>query len=87
MSGFYDGMSPDEAGNIEYSARLIFDLRENRDQLLNKYAVSDVDELRKKILAGEVGEHPAYEDYLSIQILLDTRESIRQELQTFLQEI
>ena len=87
MSGFYNGMSPDEAGTIEHSARLVFDLRENRDQLLNKYAVADVDALKEKILAGEVGEHPAYEDYLSIRILLDTRETIRRELQVFLQEL
>lgn len=72
---------------IERATNLIYELREGRDQILQKYEVTDVEQFREKIVSGEQEEHPAYEDYLGLQILLSTRESIRKEIKAFLQEL
>ncbi len=72
---------------IDRATNLIYELREGRDQILKKYEVSDAEQLKDKIFTGKLEEHPAYEDYLGLQILLSTRESIRKEIKDFLQEL
>ncbi len=72
---------------IDRATNLIYELREGRDQILKKYEVSEVEQLKDKIFTGKLEEHPAYEDYLGLQILLSTRESIRKEIKDFLQEL
>ncbi len=72
---------------IARATELIYELRESRDQILKKYEVADVEEFRDKVLTGELEEHPAYEDYLGLQILLSTHKSIREEIKTSLQEL
>ncbi|GEM_PF-6383481 len=72
---------------IERATSLIYELREGRDQILKKYEVSDAEQFKDKIFTGALEEHPAYEDYLGFKILLSTRESIREEIKAFLQEL
>jgi len=72
---------------IDRATNLIYELRESRDQILRKYKVTDVEQFKNRIVAGELEEHPAYEDYLGLQILLSTYESIRKEVKSFLQEL
>ncbi len=87
MVNFMVDVSVEAEVMIDRATNLIYELREGRNQILKKYEVSDAEQLRDKIFAGELEEHPAYEDYLGLQILLSTRESIRKEIKDFLQEL
>lgn len=84
MPAFYDNLDPEDAAQMEQLARLIFDFRASRDSLLKQYGVVDASALLQKILSGEIAEHPAYEHYLSLKILDDLREALRDELRDFL---
>lgn len=84
MPAFYDNLDPEDAAQMEQLARLIFDFRASRDGLLKQYGVVDASALLQRILSGEIAEHPAYEHYLSLNILDDLREALRDELRDFL---
>lgn len=77
MASFYDDIEPDDAQQLEQLARLIFELRENRDVILRTSGAADEIELLERIYNGTVPEHPSYEQYLSARILADTRETVR----------
>jgi hypothetical protein len=49
--------------------------------------VQDERALLQKIATGEVNEHPAYEHYLSANILAQTRESIREDIKNYLRGV
>jgi len=87
MRNFYDDMPLEDAEHIQALARLRFELRENRKLLLGEQGVADEAALLEKITSGVIGEHPAYERYLSAKILAGTVEAIRQELGAYLQEM
>ena len=77
MASFYEGLERGAADEIERLSRLMFELRNNRDQLLATWKVREADALLERIRAGEVDEHPAYEAWLSLRILDDTRLATR----------
>lgn len=77
MPNFYDEMDPADAQQLERLSRLMYELRENRAQILAAYNVADEVALLERIYDGSLPEHPAYEHYLSARILADTRESVR----------
>lgn len=87
MANFFDNMAPDDAGQIEQLARLIFEFRVSRDSLLKQYAVADATILLEKIVAGVVPEHPGYDHYLSIIVLDEMREVVRTEMKAFLPKV
>lgn len=84
MNKFFDNMTTEEAEQIQNLTRLVYELRENRSALLAKYSAGDERALLQKITASEVSEHPAYEHYLSANILSQTRESIREDIKNYL---
>lgn len=84
MNKFFDNMTTEEAEQVQSLTRLVYELRENRSTLLAKYSVRDEQALLQKITASEVNEHPAYEHYLSANILSQTRESIREDIKNYL---
>jgi hypothetical protein len=86
MSKFFDNMTVEEAEQVQSLTRLIYELRENRNTLLTQYSVKDEQALLEKIAAGQVAEHPAYEHYLSANILSQTRDSIREDIKNYLKE-
>lgn len=86
MSKFFDNMTVEEAEQVQNLTRLVYELRENRSTLLAQYSAEDERALLQKIVAGHVPEHPAYEHYLSVNILSQTRESIREDLKNYLKE-
>jgi hypothetical protein len=77
MANFFENLEPDEAAEIELLSRLVYELRENRNAVLNLYGAEDEAALLQQIQAGTVDEHPAYEHYLAARVLADTRETVR----------
>lgn len=61
-------------------AKTLYVLRESRKALLKQYGVAEEAELLDRIRGGQVGEHPAYEHYLSARIMEQTREQVRAEM-------
>lgn len=86
MANFYERIEPTDAQQIEQLSRLVFELRENREAILQASAAADEIELLERIYKGEVAEHPCYEHYLSARILADTRETVRAMMAECLKE-
>lgn len=63
--------------DIEQLTRLMYDLRENRKAILAPYGVNDELALLEQIYTGKLSEHPAYEQYLALRIMVETQESAR----------
>jgi len=80
MHVFYEGLAPDEALALEQLAKLLYELRENRQQLLAAHGAADEAALLAAIQAGGVAEHPGYESYLSALTLAATQEAVRADL-------
>ena len=80
MPEFFESLPFEAATEIEQLARLAYELRENRQAVLQFHEVADEAALLQKIQSGEVDEHPAYEHYLAARILEDTRETARAAL-------
>ncbi len=80
MPEFFESVAFETATEIEQLARLAYELRENRQAVLQFHEVADEAALLQKIQSGEVDEHPAYEHYLAARILEDTRETARAAL-------
>ena len=87
MANFYQDMDPTDALELEPLSRLVFELRENRNAILNQYGAADEIALMEQIYTGKVDEHPAYEHYLSARILADTRDTVRVMLAECLKEV
>jgi len=86
MNKFFDNMTVEEAEQVQGLTRLVYELRGNRNTLLEQYSVESEQALLQKIVTGQVAEHPAYEHYLSANILSQTRESIRDDIKNYLKE-
>lgn len=87
MTEFYKNMRPEDAERVDELTKLTFELRENRQLLLQRHGAESEAELAGRISSGEVDEHPAYEDYLGASILRETRKAVRDELKQCLLEI
>jgi hypothetical protein len=55
----------------------IADLKRKLDDILEKYGVTDVNEIEQFVKDGTVPEHPAYEDFLSALSLQETLEETK----------
>jgi hypothetical protein len=80
MDPFYTDIAPDDAIEIEQLARLMYDLRSARDKLLSELGAADAAEVLDRIRSGQLPEHPAYEQYLSLCILADLQTQVRSDL-------
>lgn len=87
MSDFFDNIPDEQAEQIEALSRLQYELREARNQLLQRHKSASEAELLAAIERGAQGEHPAYEDYLAAQILAQAHQQVRDTLQDFLAEV
>jgi hypothetical protein len=61
-------------------ARTTYLLRESRKEILKRYTVDDEAALLEKIRAAEIAAHPAYQHYLSVLILEQTRAQVQAEM-------
>lgn len=86
MASFFENLDPDVATELELLSRLTYELRENRNAILEPYGAEDEAALLRHIQSGAVAEHPAYEHYLAARILADTRETTRTVLAEQLKE-
>lgn len=84
MADFFSDIDYEDAEQMEQLSRLMFEFRSSRDTLLKQYEVTDAAGLLDKIRRGELPEHPGYEHYLSLNILEEMRETVRNELKNFL---
>lgn len=87
MPGFFESVEPEVAAELEQLSRLMYELRENCSSVLASYQADDAAALLAQIQSGDVGEHPAYEHYLSIRILGDVRAAVRALLRERLKEV
>lgn len=87
MEDFFRNIPFEQAEQMNELARLTFELRENRKQLLARHGAEDEGALKETILSGALPEHPTYEDYLGAKILGEAREAIRQDLKDFLKTL
>jgi hypothetical protein len=77
MVDFFKQLEYETAVEVEGLTRLMYELRENRTDLLASCAVADEAALLERITSGAMPEHPAYEQYLAARILADTCETAR----------
>ena len=86
MTDIFESLEFETATEIEALAWLAYELRENRNAILEHHGVADETALLQRIQSGDVAEHPAYEHYLAARILADTRETVRTALSARLLE-
>lgn len=80
MNPIYDALPPDEVIEVEKLARLMYELRGARDDLLARLGAANADQALACIRAGDLPEHPSYENYLSVRILTDLGSQARSDL-------
>lgn len=86
MNPIQDTLGPEQAMEVEQLARLIYETRENRRQVLDALGAQDEAALLARIVGGELDEHPAYEHYLAARVLASTHEAARTTMAALLQE-
>lgn len=77
MSSFFENLDVDTAAELEQLSQLMYELRQNHNDILQTYGAADAAALLQQIQHGAVAEHPAYEHYLAARILDDTRDMAR----------
>lgn len=77
MTSFFEDLDYETATEIELLSKLIYELRDSYNAILRFHDAKDEDALLLKIEEGKLAEHPAYEHYLAVRILDDTRETVR----------
>ena len=87
MAAFYDNLTHAEIKTLDGLSRLMMELRDSRRQLLERYGTESESALLERIHAGELAEHPAYDDYLGAHIIAATHDQIRAELKNYMLEI
>ena len=87
MPRFYENLSSEDVLTLDQLARLLLELRESRQTLLERNGVPDEQELLDRIRAGTLPEHPAYEDYLGAKAIAAVREAIRAELRDYMLQV
>lgn len=86
MDNLYTGLEYQQASQIESLSKLMYELREHRKALLAQYHVADELAMLEQIYTGKLGEHPAYEHYLSARILWEMQETTRMTIADHLRE-
>ena len=86
MDPIYSTMPPEDALEIEQIARLMYEVRTARDNLLAGLGAADPEQALARISKGELAEHPAYEHYLSARILTDLGTQLRADLAARIEE-
>lgn len=84
MTGFFDKLPFDLATRMAQFGRLMYELREDRLQLLAPYAAADEAALLQQIRTGQIDEHPAYEHYLGARALQESYAAVRADLRALL---
>ena len=87
MKSFFENIPYEEAEQIDRMTKFMYELRENRQHLLNQYGAENEEQIKLAIIKTYAAEHPGYEKYLSASILEETRQAIRQELKAYLKEL
>ena len=87
MANFFENLEQDAATELELLSQLIYELRQNRNAVLQLHGAEDEAALLQQIQDGGVDEHPAYEHYLAARILTDTRETVRTVVSERLKEV
>lgn len=85
MNSIYESLPMDSAMDISFMARLMYECREHRREVLEAFGAADEEALLDDIRTGRVAGHPAYEHYLAARILGDTQLSARETMTVLLE--
>ncbi len=86
MDPIYSTIPPEDAMEIEQIARLMYEVRAARDEMLARLGAADAPQALDCIRRGELPEHPSYEHYLSARILTDLGIQVRADLAARIEE-
>jgi len=87
VSNFFEQLPLDAAEQLELLSRLVFELRENRKQVLQQHGVDSEDELLELVRSGAIAEHPGYDHYLAARVLAATQQALRSQLRVITVEL
>ncbi len=87
MSGPFENLAPEDVDTLNRLALLLWELRDSRAALLARHGAESEEHLLARIQAGEIPEHPGYEDYLGVRTISANGETIRAELRDFLPRV
>lgn len=87
MDNFFARLPSDAAQRIDALSRLSYELRENHAVLLRPHGVADEDALLRDVVERRTPEHPGYDHYLGARTLRRTREAVRGDLRSLLDDL
>ena len=87
MSNFFEQLPLDASEQLELLSRLVFELRENRKQVLQQHGVDSEADLLDLVRSGAVSEHPGYDHYLAARVLAATQLAMRNQLRAITVEL
>lgn len=81
MDKLYPGLDYETAQHVDTLSRLMYELRENRKNLLAAVKVDSDSALFDGLRNGSIAEHPGYEHWLAHHILAETAETVRRQIE------
>ena len=86
MEPFYSNIPPQDALEIEQLARLMYELRSARDEVLTRLPTAATGQALAGLRHTDRPAHPAYEHDLSARILADLAAQARADLAARIEE-
>ncbi len=86
MKDFFENIKGDLKIRLTEVYTEMLNLKRHRTALLEQFGAGSAEELIKKIEAGEVEEHPAYENYLAVLSINSEIEPLRERCRAILEE-
>jgi hypothetical protein len=87
MEDFIRGIEPEQGRKLINMITGITDQKAMLSQVLAKYGARSPGDILKGILSGDLGEHPAYEDYLSAISIESSIEELRKLCRDLLERV
>jgi len=87
MSDFFESLDMDVKKEMSTIYNEMIELKEHRRLLLEQYRLDRVEDFKEKIDSGEIGEHPAYDQYLAILSLNKELEPMREKCVAIMEKV
>lgn len=86
MSEFFEDMDPALAERLGRLYQELTNLKDQRRVLYDRFGVESAEDLLKRIIRGEVDEHPSYEVYLALITMEEEIERVREKVKKVMEE-